>query len=422
MNRTMNKSMRLCLAAGLAAAPLLVLAQTAPADAAAPESASEADQGRPLRIGNVFLRPSLEVRWGYDDNITLAPGTAAQPKLGSSTWLYNFGLSGDIEHKGDRYSLDYLGAITRYTDSASDNMANHSLALRVSNILTTRNALRWEIGVQDAYDARGSTDGEQSSGLGGSEPSHYRSYRYGGTYSYGAPGAQGRIELEAYQTDKTYLNNRDVTTTADVGTTALAARFLWRVAPKTSALVELRQTANDYTASNALLDSSGRQLLVGVVWSATAATSGSIKLGQNTRSYDDALRGSFSGLSWQANVNWKPFTYSVFDFSTSRDLSDTANGQATAVGSYIVATNYAVSWRHDWLSYLHSNVKWSLQDMNYDGIERNDQTRSLMVGAYYDFRRWMNLGIEVTQSNRRSNLQDMNFDRWQTMAVLQAKF
>lgn len=422
MNQTMNKPLRLCIAAAVAALPWVVLAQTAPAEPAAPASDPEADQGRPFRIGNIYLRPSLTVRWGYDDNITQAPGTAAQPKVASGTWNFTPGLTGDIEYKGDRYSLDYQGNITQYSDSTQDNMANHALFVRGNNTLTTRNAIRWEAGLQDAYDPRGSTEWEQSSGLDSSEPSHHRTYRYGGTYSYGAPGAKGRIELEAFQTDKTYLNNRAVTTTADVGSTDLAGRFFWRVMPKTSAVLEVRQTASDYTASNALLDSRGTQLMVGVNWSATAATSGSLRVGQTTRNFDDPLRASFRGLGWQASVNWKPWTYSVFDFSTARDVSDTANDQAAVVGSYIVSTSYAVSWHHDWLSYLHSQVKWSYQEMDYEGIDRSDQNQSLMLGAYYDFRRWMNLGFEVTQSTRRSSMENMDYDRWQTMAVLQAKF
>lgn len=418
----MKKTLRLCLVVGLSALPWLVWAQAPAPEPGASASDPEADQGRPLKIGNVFVHPSLAVRWGYDDNITQAPGTAAKPKVGSGMWLVDLGLSGDIEYKGDRYSLDYQGGFTRYTDSATDNMANHALTLRGNNILTTRNALRWEAGLNDGYDPRGSTEWEQNAGYGSSEPSHHRTYRYGGTYSYGAPGAKGRIEMEAFQSTKSYLNNRATTSTADMDTTDLAGRFYWRVMPKTSAVVEVRRTAYDYTASNALLDSSGTQLRVGVDWNATAATSGSLRVGQTTRDYDDPLRAGFRGLGWQANINWKPLTYSVFDFSTSRDVSDTANDQAALVGSYIVATRYSASWRHDWLSYLHSIVKWSQQDMDYEGIDRQDRTRTLMFGAYYDFRRWMDVGLEVTQTTRHSSMEDMDFDRLQTAAVLQAKF
>lgn len=410
-----------CAAIPLLLLPLSSLAQTAMSAQSAAQATAENEPaeegGRALKFGNVNVFPSAELRWGYDDNITQAPDTAGEPALSSAIWVLNAGLTADLEYKGDRYSLDYLGSFTRYTASSLDNVENHTLRLQGANIFDVRNALRWQAGLVDGYDPRGSTDATTSAAQA---PSNYRTYRVGGTYAYGAEGAKGRLEGDLFFSTKEYLNNRVTMRTADVDSTELNGRFFWRVMPKTSAVLDIRYANYDYVAVDAGLDSDSLSLLVGANWSATAATSGSFRVGHVSRRYDS--RADFSGFSWEAGVTWKPLTYSTFTFTTGRNVNDTTSGLPGAVGDYVLGTNYGVNWTHEWRSNLRSEVAWNHTKSDYDGIDRLDKLDTYKLGMYYDFRRWMNAGVEFNFSDRRSNVSGFNFNRLQSLGVVRAKF
>ncbi len=399
--------------------PALASAQS-PMSVAAPTPSTGPTQveegGRALKFGNVNVFPTAELRLGHDDNLTQAPDTLAQPAISSAIWLVNTGLTAEIEHKGDRYSLSYAGTYTRYAASSLDNVDNHILKVQAANVLDVRNAVRWEAGLVDGFDPRGSTDAT----FAAQAPSHYRTHRAGGTYAYGAEGAKGRIEADAFYATKDYLNNRDRMRTADVDTTEFNGRFFWRVLPKTLAALEVRYADFNYVAADAGLDSNSLQLLAGANWSATAATSGSFRVGHLSRRYDS--RADFSGLSWEAGVTWKPLTYSTFTFSTGRGVNDTNSGAINVVGNFVLGTTYGVNWTHEWRSNLRSEFGWSRTDSDYDGIDRLDKLDAYKLGIYYDFRRWMDLGLEMNYSDRRSNVPEFNFTRFQSLAVMRAKF
>lgn len=404
----------------LSALPLLLLPLYPHAQETAQSASTEApvnqEGGRPLRFGNVNVFPMAELRWGHDDNINQAPDTATQPALASPIWVLNTGVTADLEHKGDRYSLQYLGAYTRYTESSLDNINSHTMRLQGANTLDVRHGVRWEAGLVDSYDPRGSTDAT----VAVQAPSHYQTRRVGGTYVYGAEGAKGRIEADAFFTSKEYKNNREIMATADVDSTELNGRFFWQVMPKTSATFELRYVDYDYVAANAGLDSSGLQWLVGAEWNATAATSGRFRIGHTSRRY--ASRADFSGPSWEGAVTWKPLTYSTFTFTTGRTISDTTSGDTGAVGDYVLVNNHGVKWTHDWRSNLHSEVSWNHTRSEYAGVARLDKLNVYKAGLYYDFRRWMNAGVELNYSDRVSSNPLFNFDRLQSLAVVRAQF
>lgn len=410
----MPKSYRLLPALSLLLLPLYPHAQEG--KPITNNTAEVEEGGRTLRFGNVNVFPLAEVRWGYDDNITQAPGTASQPAQASSIWLLNAGLTADLEHQGDRYSLEYLGAYTRYTDSSVDNFDSHTLRLQGANVLNARNAVRWESGLVDSFDPRGSTDSTMLL----KTPSHYQTYRVGGTYAYGAEGAKGRLEADAFFSTKEYKNNRETMYTADVNSTELNGRYFWRLMPKTSAVFELRFADYDYVATNAGLDSSSLQWLMGLNWDATAATSGRIRIGHTSRRYDS--RQDFSGLSWEAGVTWKPLTYSTFTLTTGRNISDTTSGNTADVGDYVLGTNYRLNWSHEWRTNLRSEVSWNHTKSEYVGVMRLDKLNLYKAGIYYDFRRWMNAGVEFHYSERRSSESAYTFDRLQSLVVVRAKF
>lgn len=374
--------------------------------------------GNPLKFGSVVFYPSAALRLGYDDNVTMA---ASKP-TSSPTRVLNTGLVADYQQQADRYTLAYNGSFFRYQSSPIDDIENHLLALRGANFVNARHALSWLLTYQDGYDPRGSTD-RYRTGDGvlrdEREPDHFTRRRLGGTYSYGAEGARGRIELDAFQSAKHYRNNRESTYAADVDARELGFRFLYRVMPKTQLVFEVRDVNYDYLAANAGLDSTERRYLVGANWTATAATAGTFRVGRMDRDYRE-FRSDYSGLTWEAAINWKPLTYSRFDFTAMRSVTDTASTLVDT--NYVLNNAVGVKWTHEWKTYLRSSLSWNHLRSDYDDEKspnpRSDKVNIYLFGVYYDFRRWMSLGLEYSHGRRDSTDPAYDYLRQKAMAVV----
>lgn len=374
----------------------------------------KADKGNPLRIGNILLKPSLRITYGHDDNVNRAPDNRV--KVNSAVIKTAAGLSADIENKGDTYRLDYQVELQRYLSSNIDNIETHSLNLQGLNVLNSRNSVKWNLGLLQGADPRGSTDAT----LNVSSPSKYRKETAKGTYVYGIEGSKGRLEFDAFASNKRYLNNRETMDKADVDSLGTAGRFFWRIMPKTSAVLDLRHTEYQYKESTALLDSAETNYLVGLNWNATAATTGSFRVGHTTRDYKD--RSDSSGMTWETGITWKPLTYSTFNFSAIRSVNDTVGGATNNVGNYIMNSTYEARWNHEWRHNLNSSVGWRHTQSDYDGIDRKDIQDIITADLHYKLRPQVDVGLEMEWSDRQSNLDQYDYERRLLMGVVQFKY
>ncbi|MGZ5081974.1 MAG: outer membrane beta-barrel protein, partial [Usitatibacter sp.] len=289
----------------------------------------------------------------------------------------------------------------RYTDSRDDDYQDYFNNNQLDMALSHRSFLRLGFDYIRGHDARGSTDRAVST-----HPDKYRLISPNATYAFGAPGAQGRVEV--YWTDgyKTYLNNRSTTAASDRDTRDLGSAFYWRVAPKTYVLLDVRDTDIHYRASNSPFSSEEKRILAGVTWEATAATSGTLKVGRMKKEFDNGSQPSFSDTAWEGTVTWAPRTYSSFDFYTARTTNE-----STGLGSFILSDIYGVSWNHSWSSVLSTGVNLRHQRDEYQQFSRTDETTTLGLKVGYRFRRWLTLGAEYTHTNRDSNQDSFQYDR-----------
>ncbi len=140
-----------------------------------------------------------------------------------------------------------------------------------------------------------------------------------------------------------------VTQSFDVTTFNAAGRFLYRIAPRTRLLTELRYTTFDYKTNN--LDSSEVRLLVGATWDLAASTSGTVKVGQVRKDFKQSTLSDFSGVNVEAAVRWMPRTYSTVELLATRQPSD-----STGAGLFTVDTTVGAVWNHRWQSFLSSRA------------------------------------------------------------------
>jgi hypothetical protein len=375
-------------------------------DAAQEVILTQSVSGIPLRFENgIFLFPSVLAGVGHNDNVL---GTSSNP-ISSPELGLQLRMVGELKKSGDRYTLTYNGNLTRFTNSSADNYSNHDLTLAGDNYFSARSALGWSAGYISSTDPRGSTDRVQST-----EPDRWHAPVAQFLYGYGAKGAQGRFEMEGALQQKRYDNNRAFTVGSDVDINSLGGRFLMRVMPKTSALVEVRHINSDYKLASSVNDNRDNRFLVGVTWDAAAKTTGSFKIGQQRKNFGNVNMRDASAGTWEGAVKWEPLTYSAFEFVTGRAAAD-----STGVGDFITNSTYTLTWNHRWTGYLSTRATLASIRSDFTGAARSDNTRNFGVGVFYEFGRNMRAGLELANTRRDSNIDVNDFRRNTTFLSLE---
>jgi polysaccharide biosynthesis protein VpsM len=345
----------------------------------------------------LYLTPYFGLAAGHDDNVLLTHTN----QRSSTLYIASPGFRIDARSPGLVYQGSYQAQIGRYVDSKDDDYVDHATHNQLDLAFGRRSFLRLGYDFIRSHDARGSTDRAIST-----SPDKYQLISPSATYAFGAPGAQGRVEL--YLTDgyKTYENNRLTTRLSDRDTRDVGSAFYWRVMPKTYLVLDVRGTDVHYRAHDSNLSSEERRYLVGVTWDATAATSGTFKAGRLKKEFDDPSIPSFSGTSWEGTITWAPRSYSTFDFYTARTTNE-----ATGLGNFILSDIYGVSWNHAWNSVVSTGLNVRRQRDEYQGFNRTDDLTVLGLKAGYRFRRWLTLGAEYVYTRRDSNQNIFEYDK-----------
>ncbi len=342
----------------------------------------------------IYLYPSLFAGIGHNDNLLSGPATAAL--VSSSVLNLVPGVVAEMKTHGDRYTLSYLGNYSRYASSSIDDYDHHDLFLAGDNTFTNRTHLGWKVGYLNNSDPRGATDRPSLPGAG---PDLWHSSNVSGTFAYGAAQATGRLELETSLQDKRYLTNRLYTASSDADIAMVSGRFFYRVMPKTSLVFEVRNTHYYYIQDTLSNDNTERRYYVGVTWQATAATSGTFKVGRLNTDFTAVNHADYSGASWEGGIRWSPLTYSTVDFTTSKS---TANTTSAGSGSYVLNTSTNVMWNHKWASYIASRVSLGLLTSDYVGANRKDDTKTYGLGFFHDLNRRLRAGFDWTLTDRSS--------------------
>jgi len=382
------------------ASPAGTAEQTVPYSAsgqAASQSGAAQVGGMTLRLMDMLVTvyPSAQLNVQHNDNIFSTPNN----KTSDQILVLTPALRLESKQGANTFSLRMSTTINQYQNHTTENSTNYNLNGLADLNLGTRLRASLRLDYIDGVDARGSTNNPLSD-----TPDHYRNVYGQGIVSFGAPGAQGRIDFELGKTQREYLNNRAITAANDRTADDLGATFYWRVGPKTSLILQGKHSKVDYALSDSTLDSTENLFHVGATWEATAKTTGTFKIGVTKKNFDDSTRGSSSNVSWAGDVRWSPLTYSHVILTINRAPAETTGG----VGNFINRTPTTVRWSHDWSSRLTTDASASYTSDAYQGAARTDNTQKYGLKASYKMRRWLSFGADYTHTARNSD--DNNFD------------
>lgn len=345
--------------------------------------------------------PELAVEFNHESNFFRTDGGLLPIK---ATWINVLAPALRLNAlKGtDAYNLSYLARIGTVFSSRDDDFVDQAVNANANWELGARHRLRAEYEFLDWHDRRGSGDPSEVSApnLIYKHPDLWNSNRARMDYSFGSPGAKGRLDLAAAQTWRRYTNNDQET--RDNDRTLLDAAYFWRVFPKTSLLLDVNWQNVDYVneaPGSTTLDSQEWRLYAGATWDATAKTTGTIKLGYVAKDFKASVYQDYASIGWEADVQWRPRTYSIVNLTTSRNPMESATGQADAV----IVSVIAADWVHYWRSYLRSKLGALGTNDEYLGEDRVDHRFQVGAGLFYQPARRIELGAEYRYESRTSD-------------------
>lgn len=394
------KMKRNSIAVGLAVlvAGSAAMAQSGPVRPAYAFPAGERSGGIQMDANGLYATPYASVSLGQDSNLF----SSNINKVDSGTEVYVAGVKLDARGANSVLNMDIQAKHGRYNQSSDDNYSDPTFRSTYDVAFDQRNFLRVGFNYLRLHDPRGSTDAPTS----GSPDKYYDSVLFG-TYAYGAPGAKGRIEVYGGNTVKRYLNNRQYTVNFDRDVSEFGGVFYWRAMPKTSFLVEARLTDLDYKLASSTQSGKETRFYGGVSWEATAATTGTIKIGQLKKEFDSS-RPDTSDMGWEGTISWEPRSYSKVDLFSGRTTAE-----STGFGDYTLSDRSGVNWSHGWNSALSTDAFLNYTKDKFRGgsPDRTDKTATLGLRANYKFRRWLTLGAEYNYTDRNSSLDVNDYDR-----------
>ncbi|NHQ88521.1 outer membrane beta-barrel protein [Iodobacter sp. HSC-16F04] len=359
-----------------------------------------ADTGRQspsaIEAGPFFIYPTLGIAVGRDSNVT----RTNRNEIASTAALISPSIVADLLNNGDRYVFGYNGKFLRYFDSKENNTNSNELQFQAQNAYSARLSSLILSNLLYAEDAQGTTDS------GSSTPDKYRSFGLKGLVAYGAAEATGRIELEAGVQNKRYSNNQNVTRFFDQDSLSAAARFFYRVAPKTSLVFEGRVQNFDYLVNPDLQNSKEYRFYTGATWDADDYFTGTVKVGVLNKNYDTSTKEDFTKFSYEALLRFTPLTYSSFELSALRTPSE-----ATGSGNFLLDDVLNLQWNHAWSSYLSTRTYLNYVQSDYSGITRTDNTYAAGLGVDYKLTRWLKTGAELRYEKRNSNITEQDYQR-----------
>ncbi|WP_226414823.1 outer membrane beta-barrel protein [Shewanella glacialimarina] len=371
--------------------------------ALSPAFAADEQPGVIQTSSGIDLIPYLNTGFKYDDNI------ASTKTFKTDSWILGItpGLQGQLLDGNNEYTFQTNIDYGNFLDSSDDNFLDFNLGGAADVELNQSNKFNVNANYDAGHEERGSGLFEGNGDLQ-NEPATFDSYNVGGFYEYGAQTTPARVQVNANYYDKEFTNFEAITVYRNYSDTEYGASFYYDSGASVSWVFDASVVNTDYQIADLSgdRDSTSTFYRVGVDWEATAATAGSIRIGNQEKDFDNSSRDDFSGLSWDASVTWSPLTYSALTFNTGNSAKD-PNG----AGNYIESTTYGVSWDHGWNDFVSTNVSYNQTDDDYNGVDRQDELKVFSLSASYVTTRWLTLvaGVDVTDS--WSSDENFGFDR-----------
>lgn len=374
-------------------------------------------------IGPMVAYPILTVSAGYATGLKyVGPDQEGEDSQGS--WVVSGSLGGGTqgEYRGHLYGVEYEALWAGYTDSSTDNYLDHRLTAYGGTAFDIRNNLDVGLEYLKAHDPRyfddPVEDGRDSRFA--AEPDEWHQIQAGLNYVFGAPGARGRVECSACQTNRRYDNNDQEDRDRDM--LDLGVELIARVTPKTELLVGTTYSDFDYVnedpsdvSAGKSLDSTEMRYYAGANWEASPKTMVELDVGLLEKEYDNSsTRRSYSEPFWRASVDWAPRGTTAFNAGYSRGLYERVIYDPDVESGFgddtVEVDDLHAGWSEQWGERWTSDVTGYYQWLDYLPSGRSDNVYGVTAGIDYAFNRWLGIGVNAYYQQRDSSEPEYSYD------------
>ena len=354
----------------------------------------------------IDFTPGLNADLKYDDNIASA-NLATEDSM---ILVVNPALKAELLNGNSTYTAEAGIEYGEYFSSSDDNYLDGIFRLQADVELNQTNRFNIVGTYIAGHEDRGTGIFE---GLGNVQidPNTYDVYSIGGYYQYGARSTPARIKINAEYLEKEYTRYEELTQYKNYSETKFGGTFYYDISPTASLIADVQSLDTEYQEKPDQLELQNRDsvttnYLLGAEWEATASTEGKFRIGYQQKRFDNANREDFSGLTWDADITWRPLTYSALTLKTGQSSRD-----PNLLGDYVRETNYGLAWTHDWTDLFSSKIGYERIEEDFTGIVREDRTSTYHASVSYSLARWLLLstGIEINDSSSTNEI--YAFDR-----------
>jgi hypothetical protein len=338
-----------------------------------------------IRAGGFLVKPELTLLAGYTDNFAAAENN----EQGTPVYEANGRLG--IESNWGRHALNaslfvpttiYEGEFT-----ATDYSATLGGRLDVDRSLT----IDAEVGFSERAEPFGFSD----PAITLREPLRYQdtTARIGvaKTFNRLRIAAGASIQDSGFQRAKLADGTPVTFDERDVTTSNYTLRADVALSPTTSIFASATANERDHDLDPPdvplNLDSEGMQYLVGVNFDITHAVRGEIGVGQLTQTYDDPAFEDQEGLSARGQIDWFPDELLTISLGVQRQIGDSRD---TAAATF-VGTDVALGADYEFRRNVNIGVRTTHSTDEYNEIDREDTRWSVYGTVDYEINRTASL-------------------------------
>lgn len=335
---------------------------------------------------------------GHDDNMFRSIREVSDSYLAFTPVLTLNSLYG--KHN---FSAVYKGNYKLFSENSDLNYLEHDINLRALFDHSTSFNTEFSVFYRDQIEAPGVNN--SAADLLILDFQEFTTEGLNAKFSYGTRESIGQFVLSLGASNEDYKTAR--LSFRDVDRKNIAGTFFYNLGTKTRLLFESSFETFDYENSQQDFDQSNEEVsfLLGAEWLATAASSGSLRLGYQEKDYDQEQFKTIYGLTYILNLNWQPNTFTKLSLNGSKRPRESA--QINAEGFFV--TTYGIGVEHELTARAQIVSSVSLSDDDISS-ERTDTRQEFQFGVNYSVNRWLNTRLNYRHSKRESDEDLFNFN------------
>jgi len=344
----------------------------------------------------LLLNGAVKVQ--HDDNVLRTENGVSDSSLQISPELTY------LTHMGKHlFAVDYSGEYSAYKDDTSLNYDNHDLALLARFDHSLKINTEFMLVYKNEVEEPG-TNNSITSLL--SEFNQTDNKQANAKLYYGTSRSIGQFVVELEYLENRYTNNEQ--DFRDVDRNKLSGTFFYRIAPKTRLLFQTSISDYDYQIQDRFPDQSSTEAfyLAGVEWDLTAQTSGTFRLGYQSKDFDEDVYSDISGLSYMLDMKWQPNTFTTIEVGASRMTRESSQLQT---GAFITNT-YQIKAEHELSARTAINAAYTFDNDNIISSQnRNDKRHTFVLGVEHSLLKWLSLSVDYEFTQRNSDFELYNY-------------